>query len=443
MAISNQKILIAGAGIGGIVAAARLANAGFDVELYEQQSREQIGYDWTDDFDIKIMEELDIPQPDPSSYFIKPNWIFISPNKRNQISTYVPDEENDVSIERKPLIQTLLKYAEQNGAKLFFNTPVLGPHIKDDKILGLIIDKNRIVEGNLVIDALGLNSIIRKNLPDSFNITKDLKRGESFYVWRAYYNKIGEQELTGKAKVYFLHMGHSGISWVVHGKNNTINVLIGQIDPLSDSDVQESLIDLRKDNPELGEKVLRGGMYVQIPIRRPLMKMVHDNYAAVGDSAFMTIPIMGSGIHASIAAGYFLAETIKNSRSCDNPFCLENLWNYQLKFFREFGAKFTSIELMKNMMLSLSGEEVDFLMEKGIITAKDLAHSSKGSEFTIKIGDLIVRAIKGIRKLNLMLKIKNTITKMKNVKGLGLKIPQNYEVEQVNTWISAMESFFK
>lgn len=443
MAFSKQKILIAGAGIGGIVAAARLANAGFDVELYEQQPREQIGYDWTDDFDIKILDELDIPRPDSSSYFVKPNWIFVSPDKKTKISTFVPDEDNDVSIERKPLIQTLINYAEQNGAKIFFNTKVLGPQIKEGKIIGLILDKNKIVEGDLVIDALGLNSIIRKNLPDSFKITKNLKRGESFYVWRAYYNKNGEQELTGKAKVYFLHMGHPGISWVVHAKNNTINVLIGQIDPLSDSAVAESLKDLQKDNSELGEKVLRGGIYVQIPIRRPLMKMVHDNYVAVGDSAFMTIPIMGSGIHASIAAGYFLAETIKNSKSCDNPFCMENLWHYQVKFFRELGAKFTSIELMKNMMLSLSEEEVNFLMQKEIITAKDLAHSSKGSEFTIGFRDLIVRALKGIQKLKLMLKIKSTVGKMKDVKDLGSQIPQDYDAEQVNKWINGMESFFK
>ena len=47
------RIIVAGGGHGGIVSAAKLVEAGFDVTVYEKNKREEMGYDWTDIFDIK------------------------------------------------------------------------------------------------------------------------------------------------------------------------------------------------------------------------------------------------------------------------------------------------------------------------------------------------------------------------------------------------------
>ena len=44
----SRKIIVAGAGHGGLTAAALLAKAGFDVTIYERNEEGKLGYDWTD-----------------------------------------------------------------------------------------------------------------------------------------------------------------------------------------------------------------------------------------------------------------------------------------------------------------------------------------------------------------------------------------------------------
>ncbi|MBR2730615.1 MAG: NAD(P)-binding protein [Clostridia bacterium] len=46
----GKKVIVAGMGHGGIAAAALLAQAGFDVTVYEQKEAGKLGYDWTDIF---------------------------------------------------------------------------------------------------------------------------------------------------------------------------------------------------------------------------------------------------------------------------------------------------------------------------------------------------------------------------------------------------------
>lgn len=53
-----MKIIIAGAGHGGLVAGALLAKAGHQVELYEKNSKENLGHDWEDRFDVKLLYDF-------------------------------------------------------------------------------------------------------------------------------------------------------------------------------------------------------------------------------------------------------------------------------------------------------------------------------------------------------------------------------------------------
>ena len=47
----GKKIIVAGAGHGGLTAAGLLAEKGFDVTIYERGQKGKLGYDWTDIFD--------------------------------------------------------------------------------------------------------------------------------------------------------------------------------------------------------------------------------------------------------------------------------------------------------------------------------------------------------------------------------------------------------
>ena len=72
------------------------------------------------------------------------------------------------------------------------------------------------------------------------------------------------------------------------------DVLVGKFEPFKKGEVKEFVDYLRTINPIIGKKKVRGGQYAEIPVRQSLAVMTADGYAAIGDSAFMTIPLLGS-----------------------------------------------------------------------------------------------------------------------------------------------------
>ena len=50
-----MKIIVAGAGHGGLAAAAELAKAGYDVSVYEAKKRNELGHDWEDRFSFDLL----------------------------------------------------------------------------------------------------------------------------------------------------------------------------------------------------------------------------------------------------------------------------------------------------------------------------------------------------------------------------------------------------
>ena len=53
-----KKIIVAGAGHGGITCGALLAKNGYDVTVYERNTEDNMGHDWTDIFDPKAFKAV-------------------------------------------------------------------------------------------------------------------------------------------------------------------------------------------------------------------------------------------------------------------------------------------------------------------------------------------------------------------------------------------------
>ena len=83
--------------------------------------------------------------------------------------------------------------------------------------------------------------------------------------------------------------------------------------------------------------------------------MVADGYAAVGDSAFMTMPFMGSGIEASMQAEKMLTEAV--IKNCKKGYTAKNLWKYQVAFYKKLGALYAVIDVAKRWALNLDPTE--------------------------------------------------------------------------------------
>lgn len=387
-----QRILIAGAGHGGLVAAAKLAQQGFEVKLVEKSPREALGHDWEDRFTFSLLETLlEIPVSDfpAGSWRVRGDCAFISPAKRKRVEIFYDAAQAQRVMWRKPLIRMLLNAAEQAGAKLQFETAVTGPLLQGDRVIGLKTAQGD-EPADLVVDAAGVFSPVRMGLPATCGIERAPKRGDLFYAWRGYFNKTEAVSPQLPFEVSLYHEGEQGLSWCCTNPDS-VDLLIGRIDPLTEEKVREQIGNYKKDHPWIGDRLLHGGQFDFIPVRRPLTLMVADGYAAVGDSAFMTTPMNGMGIDLSMQAGALLAEVV--AANAGQAMTAKALWEYNRRYHMEFGAETSKNAGLKNALLSLPSAGVDFLFEQKVIQAADLA----GAGRNMQLGALLGKFVRGMK----------------------------------------------
>ena len=438
----GKRIIVVGGGHGGIAAAALLAEQGFDVTVYERNRREDMGYDWTDIFDKNGLFACGMEMPPKEKYRLKNDMTFIAPSRTAKIKQHVPEEQLEIQMERKDIYDHIIEFAEHCGVKFRFETEVKAPVMLGGRVAG-IRTKDETVYADLVIDAAGINSPVRKNLPDCLGIQKETDKYDTFHVYRAFYNKTATVE-GDKYRVYLLFDGKQQICWVADDEEYT-DVLIGRFTPLTDEEVEETLTKLRELNDDLGTERLRGGQYVTIPVRQPLGVLVADGYAAVGDSACMTVPIKGSGIGYSIKAGVLLAKAVEED--ADGLYNCDTLWKYEHSYYQEIGFDACSIAVEKNLLPYLTAKEVSDFIDSGILTAEELSELSVDKIEYIKKNNIVSTLRNKLKLLNEMPELRNKalrfITWYGREKLIEPQFPAKYDRESVIRWSEHYDGFFE
>ncbi len=442
----GKKIIVAGGGHGGIAAAALLSKNGYDVTVYEKNKRKNMGYDWTDIFDRKAFTAIGMDVPDKSKWKLKHDMTFYGPGMTTRLRQDTPKDQLELQMERSVIYDCIIEYAENCGAKFEYGCTVEGPVMLGNRVVGIKTDKGEFY-GDLVIDACGINSPVRKNLPTYLGIQEDAQDYERFYVWRAFYEKGEyEGEIEDKFKVLLLHQGELGISWVADEGEYT-DILIGRFKPLSDEKVEETLECLRKDYPYLGKKVKRGGEFTEIPVRQSLAVLVADGYAAIGDSAFMTVPIIGSGIANSMKAAKMLTDAITEDKT--NSFSAASLWKYQKEYYAKLGNGLAPLAAVKLLLTRLEPIELDYIFEKGILNADDMTIGADSTSLVAMVKDMLdpeplKKKITGLAGSPVVLKkVLRMIKDVAAITAVTAIMPGEYEVGRVRSWAEKYNACFK
>lgn len=440
----GNKIIVAGGGHGGITAGMLLAKHGYDVTVYEKNTRENMGHDWTDIFDKKGFTALGLDLPDESLYNLKHDMTFYGPAMETALHQNTPIDQLEIQMERRDIYNYIIEHAEKAGVKFVYDCEITGAVLFGNRIVG-IKTNNGDVFADLVIDAAGMNSPVRKSLPHWLGVQNNSIDYEQFYVYRAFWNKTAEVDDINAFKVLMLHENKLGITWVATEEEHT-DVLIGRFKPFDMAEVDRTMASLRKDNDSIGTEMLRGGQFVNIPVRQPLGVLVADGYAAIGDSAFMTVPIIGSGIANSFKAARILADAV--IADIDNAFSAETLWKYQTEFYKKIGSGLAPLACVKLMLTRLEGHELDYIFRTGILNADDMTIGADSTNLAAMLGGMapadIVIKLRGL--------INNTVV-LKKVVRMGLELlratavtsamPKKYDRKAVLKWVKQYNSCFK
>lgn len=439
-----SNIIVAGAGHGGVVAAMKLAQQGHSVTVYEKSSYERLGLPHKDTFDESAMEFAGLEVPE--SWRAPNNIITIVPLDSEVAPLTLPEDKNARSliVERKELIRHLISLAEEAGVSFVYGEEVLAPVMLGSRVGG-IVTSGGVRYCDLVIDACGVHSPLRRAMPEFTRVQNEPGEFDVLHTYRAYYEKVeGEQEPATRYNIILKNDGMVGMSWLIT-EEDAVDVLIARFRDTDLSGFCEPLNELYEQYGHMGKKLLRGGLITDIPVRQPLAVFVADGYAAVGDSAFMTYAVKGSGIAYSLMAGTLLANAIEQDEDC--LFNCDTLWEYEKAFFRQIGFDACRTALMKNLLPYLTAKEVSDLFAAKVITTEDLAELNSGSLGSLLNSQMISKVKEKLRQLKGMPELRKKLLDMVVWFGKLTIIepffPSKYDRDGVAKWAERYNEFFE
>ncbi|MDD6807669.1 MAG: NAD(P)/FAD-dependent oxidoreductase [Oscillospiraceae bacterium] len=448
----SKKIIVAGAGHGGLTAAALLADKGFDVIVYERGEKGKLGYDWTDIFDPKALDVVGCPWPDEDKYEWKVDMTFWGPNTNPsaKIRQRVPNDpyEMEIKMERRDIYDMLINFAESKGAKIEYGVNIKGPVMLKDRVIGIDTDKGEIL-GDMVIDCCGCESPVRVGLPSYLEIQKHPKWGEKFHVYRAFYDlpvDIKTVEDLYKVTLFPDEEG-VGIAWIASEATENeshSDLLIGRMDKFTEENALKTAEKYRLTNPQLGTEKKRGGYFTLIPVRQPLAIMVADGYAALGDSAFMTVPIIGSGIGNAIKNSKILADVIAGDKT--ETYSAEVLYKYQVEYFNKMGRDIAPLALAKLVLTRVSQEELKYAIDKGLLTWREMTitanHTSIWKFLKADIS-LLQRGVDLAKNPGLLKKVAPVVLDVIEYYLIAFSMPKTYDREALIKWARKYNHVFE
>lgn len=378
-----RKILVAGAGHGGLAAAYNLAKAGYAVTVLEQKAREEAGYDWLDCISLRTLQTVGVSPLPPEALRPYRPMAYRGPSKDVTLTPDPPKGAVHLKyVDRKVLLRHLIREAEAAGAAVKFGCTVTGPLLSGSRVTGVRYRENGTEKeetADLVIDAAGIRSPLRRSLPDALGIQREIAEEDTLFVYRACYEKTEPRMTEPPCNMYFYHCRRKGLDWMITDEDNA-DVLVGTFGPVTRQEVCDAVADMRRDFPFVGQRIVRGGSMEAIPLRPPLPRLIADGYALVGDSASMVACLSGSGMDYAMSAGKMLADTVINAG--EQPLTAAVLWPYQHTFFKNCGLNTLNDNMLKHFLMDAGASGTDALFRKKILTEREM--SGAGRHYTKK-----------------------------------------------------------
>lgn len=445
--MEKLDVIVAGAGTGGCLAAKTAAKAGLKTCLIDVKNREDIGKKICGDaigkhhFDNlglkeptadeieRVMEGIEVYSPDKQTSYVV---------KGEQLYGYI--------LNRHRFGQRLLKEAEDAGAILHDKTQVLEPIIEQGFVCG-VSTKNRetgeknVLRSPITVEATGFFAAIRKKLPPNIQIDAKVDNKDVEACHREIRKLKQPLDDPALCQIYITKATTpGGYYWIFPEGGSKVNVGLGVAMTEKFPNPTKQLYKHILSQPlfEDSSIVDKGAWYV--PTRRPLDSMVGNGIIIVGDAACQVNPIHGGGMGPSMIGGTLAGKTAAEALERDD-LRREGLWGYNVGYIRNYGAKQAGLEIFRILLQNMDDEELNYGMYNRLLTEEDVLRASLGEDVHFTISEKMRRAVRGLKRLNVLRKLRSATKSMNEIKAWYRgypEVPSGFE-----GWRAGAEEIFR
>jgi len=396
----DYDVIIAGAGVAGMVTAASVAthsNQNLRILVIDRNSRQEVGKKTASGWvcgDAASKPSVDYLADQIGIRYGKPE---LEKAVRGVVA-YSPDHSSKAMFDgegfvlnRKLLPQRQLNDAEKLGVTFEFDAVADALYAEDGFVRGVHCrsakDNSTFKRtARVVVDATGSASRLRTGLPIKSYIEKEIDKENDMESTGRYILKfeIGEKNSTFFNPEYcIIHLDQQiapgGYAWVFPKAEKKVNIGLGVQKRLLDArnrrlgrkDTLQSLIDeYVRMNPVIKDWKLADGQEDegnakgswQVPVRRQNDCLVANGYMIVGDAAWMSRPIdaggIGPAIYASTIAGSVIAEALEANDTSERT-----LWKFNTEYVWSYGYRMASFEILRRFLQTLSNDDLNYGMK--------------------------------------------------------------------------------
>lgn len=373
----EKDAVVVGAGTAGSGAARALAGAGLSVALLDSRTMDKTGARWCNGVLRWQFERAGVPFPREPELRAAGDPVHMTGPDGTTLR--FPDNPI-IEVDMRLLTERLQRDARASGAVLFGKCRNLAPVIEDGRLREISVNASAEdgrsggfrFRAKLFVEASGRSGVLRRHIPALRDSCPDVEAKDlcsaSHFVYelkdpegmRRFLDRHGAQP--GEAVNWMgLDGGFSALMIRVEKNLEEVAVLTGSMAEGPWAKGPEIMARVRREHPWIGEPVFGGGAL--IPLRRTCDRLAAGGVALVGDAACQVFPAHGSGIGYGLIAGRMLADSVTQAK---DPGGDEQLWDYQCRFQREFGAVIAAYEAMRRMSSDIGTEGVGEMFASGI-----------------------------------------------------------------------------
>lgn len=431
---TTADVVVVGAGTAGCATARRCAEMGLRTMVLDRKPRPLVGLKVCgDEVSRSHFDATGIDYPGDAEILNSIDGADIyPPGMNNEMKVRGWKEFDGWILHRLNFGQRLLNEAIRAGVNFLPECHVAGPILRENRVIGVQYKsretgETETVQCKLVVDASGLAGVVRTKLNHPL-VEKQIDKGDIALCQREILRLKKPLSEANVAQVFLgRRIAPSGYAWLFPRGPQEVNVGIGvtggegRTSPKSYLSSFKGRYDILSDS-ELVESA--GGA---VPVRRPLMSMVADGIAFVGDSALQVNPIHGGGIGAGMRAGVILGEIAKQAIARDDT-TAGGLWHYNTTYLSDFGKRLASLEIFRRFLQDVSDEDIDFGFEKRVLEPEDLIRANRGDGLSMGMTEKLRRVGRSAGRPGLLVKLQRAASLMKKMSKAYAEYPSRPEL---------------